>query len=69
VESDIIAGVFGRLFNLFAEEPEENRVISYEVWKMTKDYNFDYFLMGCDDALIKLGIGERDIDGLMNYKE
>jgi hypothetical protein len=69
MESDIIAGVFGKIFNILAENPEMNRVMSEQLWELAKNYHFDLFLMGCDASLIKLGLGVRDVEGFMKYRD
>jgi hypothetical protein len=68
MSSDIIAGVFGKIFSMLAENPERNETLARDVWALVPDYKFDLFLMGCDESLVKLGLAERGSDGFMQYK-
>ncbi len=67
MKSDIAAGVFGKVFKLLALEEAPSNELSLRVWNAAKDYHFDYFLMGCDEELIKLGLALRDEKGLIRY--
>ena len=66
--SDIIAGVFGKIFTILARNPEKNKEIAKEIWDMVTDYEFDLFLMGCGNALVRLGLASMDDDGFILYK-
>jgi hypothetical protein len=68
MESDICAGIFGKIFKLLAHDPITNKELAKDVWDLTHDYEFDYFVMGCDSALELLELAERDSDGLIHYK-
>jgi hypothetical protein len=68
MSSDIIAGVFGKIFSMLAESPEKNMTLAKDVWALVPDYKFDLFLMGCDESLEKLGLAKRGADGFMQYK-
>jgi len=67
MESDICAGIFGKIFKLLAQNPTANRELAKNVWNLASDYTFDYFIMGCDDALEELELAKRDKEGLMHY--
>lgn len=66
--NDVAAGVFGKVFNALAKHPRKNRELALEIWGMVIDYELDYFLMGCDDSLIKLGLAKKTEEGHVNYK-
>jgi len=67
LESDIVAGVFGKIFTILANDPQHYGELAKSVWSICQGYHFDLFLMGCDDSLVKLGLGVRDAEGLMKY--
>jgi hypothetical protein len=68
MSNDIIAGVFGKIFSMLAENPEKNITLAEDLWDLVPSYEFDLFLMGCDESLVKLGLAERGPDGFMQYK-
>jgi len=69
MERSIIAGALGKIFILLAEEPDRYKELADRVWLLAADYQIDYFLMGCDEALIILSLAERDDEGFIIYKK
>jgi hypothetical protein len=63
------AALFGKVFDYLAEEPEQNEKFAAWLWKQTGNYDFSYYQMGCDKALVKLGLAKRVEDDLFLYKE
>ena len=51
------AAIFGSVFELLAEQPDNrSRVMAKKLMKLTRMYDFNPYQMECDDALDKLGI-------------
>jgi hypothetical protein len=52
------AEIFGTLFEYLAEERSDGRTRAFarKMWGTTGSYDFSNYQMGCDDALIKLGL-------------
>ena len=69
MESDICAGVFGKVFTLLAHNPIANKDLAKDIWDLTKDYDFDYFIMGCDNAFEILELAKRDEEGMLHYNK
>ena len=65
------AEIFGTIFDyLAAAKPiSKDELVAY-LWKATWDYDFNYCQMGCDDALMALGLAwECDGCGNTLYKD
>lgn len=57
------ASVFGKIFDLLAENPtEEHKRIAQEIWPMRGEYDFSDYQMYCDESLIKLGLAKMGVD-------
>ncbi|HPO92897.1 MAG TPA: hypothetical protein PL072_05440 [Phycisphaerales bacterium] len=57
------AGLFGMFFNVLAKNPtEEHRQMALEVYRETRNYDFNDYQMYCDDALVTLGLARKKID-------
>lgn len=57
------AALFGDLFAYLAKTPDERaRTFALRLWDMRSGHDFDDYQMGCDDALIALGLAQRGID-------
>ncbi len=55
------AGLFGSIFKLLAGNPtEEHKAMAKNIWPLQREYDFSPYQMGCDDALIALGIAKKD---------
>jgi hypothetical protein len=51
------AWAFGTFFKILAKNPsEQNKEDAKEVWKLSGEFDFDYYQMSCDEALIALGL-------------
>lgn len=55
------AEIFGFVFEYLAEQPQDERTkaLALEMWAKTPGYDFCTYQMGCDEALIKLGLAQR----------
>lgn len=63
------AGIFGSVFEHLAEQPDDRaKKFAVWLWRQQGEYDFSPYQMGCDKALMKLGLAEcrKDADG---YKE
>ncbi len=57
------AALFGKIFELLAKNPtDEHKAIAKEVFAYTGDYDFSYYQMDADDALMALGLARKGID-------
>jgi hypothetical protein len=51
------AALFGQIFEHCAEFPSDpNKEFARKMWEQIGDFDFDYYQLGCDEALIKLGL-------------
>jgi len=50
------AYLFSKVFNLLAEDPARHWKVAAEFWAMAADFDFSYYQMYCDEALLKLGL-------------
>lgn len=63
------AAIFGDLFILLAENPtEEHKNIARKMWPKRTEYDFDDYQMGCDEALIALGLAKKGPEGIEYLK-
>lgn len=57
------AEIFGEAFRFLAETNDERaKQMARRFWSMTSSYDFSPSQMGCDDALIALGLARRGVD-------
>ena len=56
------ASLFGKIFDLLAKNPKENKAIAAEIYPMRKGYDFSDYQMYCDESLIKLGLAKMGIN-------
>lgn len=40
----------------------EHKAMALKIWPFTQEYDFDEYQMGCDEALIKLGLARMTVD-------
>lgn len=53
------ASLFATIFNLLAENPtDDHKNMAAKIWPKVYAYDFDYYQMGCDEALLKLDLAE-----------
>jgi hypothetical protein len=58
------AYLFGEIFKELAkDEPIDRAAFARRLWKMAGDFDFAWYQMYCDEALIKLGLAHRPADG------
>lgn len=54
------AEIFAMIFEHLAEDPDErNQNLAKWLWEHAEDYDFNWYQMDCDDALIDLCLAER----------
>jgi len=59
------AEIFGRAFELLSEKPTQDSIdLAEKLWENTNDYDFTADQMGCDGALLILGLARVDPDNL-----
>lgn len=59
------AALFGGIFEHLAANPDDrNKTFAEWLWSQTGDYDFNYYQMGCDEALVKLGLAAKGDDGV-----
>lgn len=59
------AGIFAKLFTLLAKNPtDEHKEIARKMWPERNEYDFSDYQMGCDKALIALGLAKKGPDGI-----
>ena len=57
------AGLFGKIFELLAKNPtDEHKAIAKEIFAETGDFDFNYYQMYADEALMKLGLARKGVD-------
>jgi len=57
------AALFGKIFRLLANNPtDEHKTIAKEIWMSSGQFDFSFYQMDADDALIKLGLAKKGID-------
>jgi hypothetical protein len=58
------AEIFGRVFNYLAKSPQSQERDNFAkfMYKATNDYDFDQCQMGCDKALVALGLAKHGIN-------
>lgn len=57
------AELFSTMFEMLAENPtDEHKAMALKLWE--KQYNFDFspYQMGCEEALVTLGLAERGLE-------
>ena len=53
------AALFGEIFELLAENPDDRmKEIAASIWPKRTDFDFNEYQMGCDAALIRLGLAK-----------
>jgi hypothetical protein len=64
------AALFAEIFEVIANDitdPKRQQELAEEFWEKIGHYDFDFYQMYCDDALIKLGLARYvTIDGEEN---
>jgi hypothetical protein len=65
------AAIFGRQFERLAKGriPERKLKEAREVWRDSWNYDFNPYQMGCDEALLRLGLAQDRGEEGMFYKE
>lgn len=57
------AGIFGKLFNLLAENPtDEHKGIAKQMFNEIGNYDFSEYQMYADESLIKLNLAHKGVD-------
>jgi hypothetical protein len=57
------ANLFSVIFELLAENPsEEHKTMAKKIWKLTRNFDFSFDQMGCDAALVTLGLARLGVD-------
>lgn len=57
------AKIFGKVFNLLAQNPsEENKALAKTMFNEADNYDFSFYQMECDSSLITLGLAEMGVD-------
>lgn len=57
------AGIFGRIFEYLAQKPDRRaKEFALEMWSEAGGYDFSWYQMECDDALVTLGLAKRAHD-------
>ena len=59
------AYLFSRIFKLVDEhvtDEKERKKLAREFWKETRDYDFSYYDLDCDDVLIRLGLAKKGVN-------
>ena len=61
-------GIFGMVFEHLAEDPTDaNKAFAKKMWEKSRSYDFIPYQMGCDDALITLGLAKLTTDADGDY--
>ncbi len=59
------AAIFGDVFTLLAKEldpgPKRDKLARH-FWKESRNYDFNEYQMGCDEALFTLGLARKGVD-------
>lgn len=58
------AELFGYIFDMLAEECERNKERAVRFWQKAREYDFSWYQMDCDAALLKLGLARNSDEGL-----
>ena len=57
------AGLFAMVFELLAANPtDEHKMMANEIWSKRLEYDFSECQMGCDEALLTLGLAKKGVD-------
>ena len=59
------AGLFSDMFEIlekYVPEGEQRDELARRFWDMTEGYDFSPYQMGCDDALLALGLAHLGVD-------
>lgn len=64
------ARLFCIIFTMLSNNPtEEHKEMANEIWSKRLSYDFSDCQIGCDEALVKLGLAYKDDDGYVVYKD
>ena len=67
------AALFGEIFCMLAEDPTENNLkMAAKLYEKARQYDFSWCQMGCDEALLTLGLAsshEDEYGPAIIYKE
>lgn len=57
------AGIFAEVFSYLAIGPIDAGTLKFaaRMWESSRQYDFDPYQMGCDEALLKLGLAKRGV--------
>lgn len=63
------AEIFSMIFEMLAENPtDEHKKMAKKIWPQRNHYDFSDYQMGCDKALIILGLATREGEEI-EYKD
>jgi hypothetical protein len=61
------AEIFAIIFTELAKNPtDEHKAIAKKIWRKRTQYDFSDYQIGCDDALVKLGLAVK-VDDEVSY--
>ena len=69
------AGIFADIFEFLAATADDPRTKAFaeKMWEQSRAYDFSPYQMGCDEALLKLGLATRgkdeDGDDCIKYRD
>lgn len=62
------ANIFSMVFEMLAKNPtDEHKEMAWEAWSSRREYDFSDEQMGCDEALLALGLAHEE-DGVIKYE-
>ena len=67
--AQLFSDIFIMLSNFHDLPQERIREIAEQVYRMVNAYDFNDCQMGCDVALIKLGLATKDKEGIIHYRD
>lgn len=61
--------IFGMMFEMLAKDPtDDHKKMAKKLWPKRLQYDFSNYQMGCDEALIVLGLATRNGEEI-EYKD
>jgi len=57
------------IFNYLAQDPKQHWQFAAKVWKMSGSFDFSYYQLYCDEALLKLGLARHGENGIQYFND